>query len=204
MPVFSFAFILAWNNLFFENHITQSRLLLTAKERGHIMTNDSISSITSTKPISSSDSASIKLTNATKVKLEALGINTTNIKTEIQGQAALRTAEEKRKALQKLKTESANRSQEVIKTEAKSLAAQVGASVSDDDSVSDILIKVASKVNDLKASAGDDSTKQAEADQDQAKYEALANEYSSVQAAQSKLSGSMDGLAQLNKIYQNI
>ena len=161
------------------------------------MTNDSISSVSSAIAVSSTSSSSAaKLTTATKAKLEALGISTTNITTEAEGQIALKIAQTKAEAT---KSKPPEKQDESIKTEAKTLASQVGASVSDSDSTDEILNKISSKISELKASAGDDQTKLAEIENYQASLDKLSETYASM-PSQAKLDNSMSNLANYNKV----
>ncbi|MFA7658481.1 MAG: hypothetical protein WCY19_03515 [Candidatus Gastranaerophilaceae bacterium] len=167
------------------------------------MASDSISSVNGTNSANGS-STSTALTAATKAKLEALGINTKNITTEAQGQTLLKTAQVKTEAMKKAKDSQKNSSKNSLKTEVKSLASEVGASISDNDTIDGILNKISSKISELRQSAGDDKVKLAEIQQYQSRFEAVSSQYSDRQAAQAQLSGSMNGLANLNKIYQNL
>jgi hypothetical protein len=165
---------------------------------------DTISAVSSASSTSSSSSSSTKLTAATKAKLEALGIDTTNIATESEGQITLKVAEAKQEATQKAQSSSSNSSEESIKTEAKSLATSMNVSVSDNDTTSDILDKISEKLTSLQQDAGDDKVKLAELGNYQQQYEALTGQYSSMQTSQAQLSNSMSALASYNKVYQNL
>ena len=171
------------------------------------MTTDSISSISATSAagkLENTSSTGAKLTQATKAQLEALGVSTANITTETQGQAALTSAKSKAEAGKQAHAPHGNSTESSIKTEAKTLASQVGSSVSDDDKVDDIINKVSAKITDLRASAGDDKTKLAAVDSDQAQLDAISNSLASTKSGQAQLSGSMNGLASMNKVYQNL
>ena len=164
---------------------------------------DSIDSIKGAKPIGIGNSA-IALSAATKAKLEALGIDTKNIKTEAQGQAILIAIEKRKKELHGILGVPEHPPKDTVKDEAKNLAAAVGISVSDNDPTDEILNKIAAKINQLKQGAGDDKEKLAQVAQFESKYEEISGQVSNSQAAKAKLSGSMDALANMNKIYQNL
>lgn len=161
---------------------------------------DSISSLSSASSASNSSSSnanSTKLTSATKSKLEALGVDTTNITTEAEGQIALKSAQAKQKAAQH--SQASNSSEDSIKSEAKSLASSIGVSVADNDSTDTILSNIASKLTEMKADAGEDETKLAEVQQYEQQYEAISGNYTAMQASQAQLAASMNGLATYNK-----
>lgn len=172
------------------------------------MSNDSISSVSTTSSLNSLSSASTAnqpLTAATKAKLDALGVDTTSIKTETQGQVALSAAQTKQEAQKSAHShQGGNSSMESIKNEAKSLASQVGVSVSDEDKVDDILSKVASKISELQVAAGTDETKLAQVQQYQSQYDSISSSLSNMQAAKAQLSSSMDNMASYNKMAHGL
>jgi len=170
------------------------------------MSNESISALTSASSVSTASSSSTtKLSAATKSKLEAMGIDTTNITTEVQGQTALKAAELKKEAAaQKAGGAQGNSSEASIKADAKSLASQVGASVADDDSIDDIMSKISSKIRELRASAGTDESKLAEIEGYQTQLDSISSTYSAMQTSQAQLSSSMSGLASYNKASLNL
>lgn len=165
---------------------------------------DSISAVSAsaTSNTSSSSSSSTKLTDATKAQLEALGIDTTNITTEADGQAALKAAEANKETAKM--SQASNPSEDSIKTDAKSLASELGVSISDDDTTDDILDKISSAISQLREAAGDDQTKLAEVEKYQDEYDTISGDYTNMQTSQAQLTNSMSGLASYNKIYQNL
>jgi len=169
------------------------------------MTNTSVSSVSGTSSASgveSKSASSTKLTQATKLALQSLGVDTTNITTETQGQTALSKA--KAEEAKKSQAPHGNPSEDSIKASAKSLATTVGVAIADKDSTSEIISKISAKITELKASAGEDKTKLAEVDNYQTQLDAISNSLASAKSGQAQLSGSMNGLANLNKIYQNL
>lgn len=172
---------------------------------------DVINAIGSTSAVSGSSpvsSANTKLTAETKSKLEALGVDTTNITTEAQGQIALLQAQQQQQIHHGHKAHSGNdkAEMETLKSEATSLAAKVGITVSSDEKVSDIVAAIGPVIEAKVAAAGNDQSKIAEAQELQGEYgllsASLSNleaQHSQAQASQAKLSSSMDGLANYNK-----
>lgn len=146
----------------------------------------------------SSSSSSQKLTEATKKKLEYLGIDTANIKTESQGQVELKVAIQKE--MQKAQATNHGGSEAMIKAQAKDLAYQVGASVSSSQKVGDILTKVSSKITELKQAAGTDETKLSKVYQYQSEYDSIVSSFNNMQTAKNQIATGMDGLANYNKI----
>lgn len=145
-----------------------------------------------------------KLTAATKAALEALGVDTTSILTEAQGQTALKSAKAQAEAPQQAQAPHKNSSMAEIKDEAKQLAAKVGVSVSDNDKIDEILTKISAKIESLKSAAGGDKTKTSEIDGYQAQLESITNSLNSTKSAQSQLSASMNNMAMMNKILLNL
>lgn len=150
-------------------------------------------------------SNSAKLTAATKAKLEALGIDTSHIATEAEGQAILKTAEAKQEEVKKVHANKGGFSaMKDIKAEAKELAAKIGVSISDNDKMDNILNKISEKINELRASAGNEPNKSAQIAQYQSRLDSISNEFLNMKSSKSQLNGSMNALAFYNKIYQNL
>lgn len=149
---------------------------------------------------SSSSNSTDKITDATKKKLEAYasqtGADISNIKTESQAQDVLKAAEAK-KEQQQAQAAQANQggSEAQIKQDITNLAQKMGVEVGNDDKTSDIMDKVATKLTELKASAGTDETKTAEYQEYQGQYDSISAEYSKSQT----LSSSMNMMANYNK-----
>lgn len=145
-----------------------------------------------------------KLSEATKAKLETLGIDTANIKTEAEGQAILKMAEAKPEETRKTHASQGYSSMESIKAEALQLASQIGVSVSGSDKIDDILDKISYKINELRVNTGSDQNKPDQINQYQSKLDTLSNEFLNMQSSKAKLSNSLNCLAAYNKIYQNL
>ena len=144
--------------------------------------------------------SSAPLSAGTRASLEALGVDTANIKTEAQGQEALRVA--KVKATKKPHTTTS--SEGSLKAEAKALATKLGASIPSDGKMEDILNNIKAKIDELIATAGKDPTKLSKIAEYQSQYTNLAKEFSNIQSSQSQLSASMNNMAMMNKIYLNL
>lgn len=151
--------------------------------------------------MSSSSSSEQSLTDTTKKKLEALGLDTSNIQTETQGQQKLQEAQQSQSQQQNQgQSQNNNSSQTDLISEAKSLAGKVGASISDTDSIDDMISKLSTKISAIKTDAGEDNTKLQQAQQYQSELDSLQNQYTQSQQLQSMLAGSMNAMANANKI----
>lgn len=173
------------------------------------MTDNSINSIGSTSAVSSKSSSSAsKISAETKAKLQALGLDPTKYTTEAQAQAAIAQAQQGVQQTGQAGGGGNKEEMEAIKSDAQSLAAQVGASYDSNAKVPDIMAAISDKINSLQAEAGDDPVKlqQVKADEDQ--FETISNSISTMetqkQTAQAQLNGSMDGLARYNKVGLNL
>mgnify|MGYP001805805869 CR=1 FL=1 len=167
------------------------------------MTGDSLNSVRGPKSIGGGSSA-ISLSSATKAKLEALGIDTSKIKTEAQGQAILKAIEKRKKELHGILGPQEQPPKDNVKAEAKNLASAVGISASDDDTTNEILNKISAKLKQLRQSAGDDKEKLAQVKQFEGKYQEISGQVSDTPEAKAKLSASMDALANMNKFFLNL
>jgi predicted RNase H-like nuclease (RuvC/YqgF family) len=156
-----------------------------------------------------SSSSTTQLSETTKKKLQDLGIDSSNIKTEAQAQQAIKEKEATTANSQNSQQKSQDNGQppqggqsqsSSIITEAKSLASKVGASVSDSDSADDIISKVSAKISSIKAEAGDDETKLKQVESYQNELSLLQKQASQQQQMQSMLTGSMDAMAAANKL----
>jgi len=156
------------------------------------------------------------LTAQTKIQLQSLGIDTTNIKTEAQGQTALESSQESQQSQSTQQTENNqqskpaggdNSSADAIKEEAVALAQKIGASVSSNDELNDILDAISQAISKLQAQAVNDPQKAEQVAQYQAEFQSLcqsvsamqsSNQESSVQTASSQIQASMNVLASYN------
>ncbi len=160
---------------------------------------DAISSVSSSSVASSSSSTS-KLSESTKKKLEALGLDPTKYTSEAAAQAAITSAQ---KAQQAQQTQAQGQPQDdsssidTIETNVKSLAANMGLSVGNDDEIDDIFDNISNKISELQSAAGTDETKKAELSSFQSQYSALSSEYAQAMATKNMTGAS--ALASYNK-----
>lgn len=150
------------------------------------------------------------LTQATKIRLEALGIDTSGIRTESEGQLKLKEVQSTTTANKSQKKESdsegsskkagsSNPSMDSIRQDVKALAADVGVRYSESDDVDDVLLAIEKKISSLAGSV-DSSNKESsgEVKAYQARYDAIYTTYKSAQASQSMLTQGLDMLASYN------
>jgi len=142
-----------------------------------------------------SGSSSTAITSDIKKKLQALGLDPSKYSTEAQAQAAITQAQAQQQPPQK----PSGSKDDSIKTEVQDLASKMGITAASEDKISDILTKISDKISELRASAGTDPTKQAEADSYEYQYTTLSNDFSQKESSKSKLTGTLEGLANYNK-----
>lgn len=173
----------------------------------------SINATSSSSTTTNSSSSAQKLTNETKQQLEALGVDTTNITTEAQGQIALLQAQQEHTQAAHLNGHAGSGKEEIqeLKSKATELAAKVGVSVSSDEKLSDIMSAVGPAIDAKVSAAGNDQAKIEEAQELQDEYSALSSSLSNIQAqhaqntqGQQALSSSLDTLAAQNKLYHQV
>lgn len=142
-----------------------------------------------------------KLTAATKAKLEALGVDTSTIKTEAEGRMKLQQVlTEKSHGAEKSKKVHKNGPEEEIMAKVKKLADDMNVSYSDNDTVDDILNRITTKVEELMANAGDDNKKKSEA----IDFGGRLNELKEMQQSQVDLSGTMNMTANMNIAFHGL
>jgi len=147
------------------------------------------SSASTSSSTSSSSSSAQKLSDETKNKLKALGVDTTSITSEAQGQIALLQAQQQQKAQggEKSKGGDAGKAEmESIKTEATSLASKLGITVSKDEKVQDIMAAIGPAVEAKVSAAGTDQNKIAEAQALQTEFSTISSSLSNMEAQHSK------------------
>jgi len=153
---------------------------------------------------SGSSSSAQKLTDDTKKKLEELGVDTTGITTEAQGQIALLQAQQAQGGEKAHSGGGGKEAMENIKSQATALAAKVGVQVSSDEKISDIMAAIGPAIDAKVSAAGNDQTKIAEVQELQSEYDSISSSLSNMQAQhqakQAQLTGSLEGLANYNKI----
>lgn len=178
------------------------------------MSVNAISSMSGASFSSSSTSSSTALTDATKKQLESLGIDTSQIKTEAEGQQKLKetqatqASQSGQSAQGQQQQNGASSEIDTIKAQATDLASQLGVSVSDNDKVEDILENISTKLTEMTVQAGNDPQKLQELSQYESQFEMIGGEYLNLQAqkqaSQGQLTGSLNNLANYNKIFFNL
>lgn len=144
------------------------------------MSIDAVSSMGGASSASiSSGASSSKISEDTKKKLRALGLDPSRYTSEAEAQAAIQEAMSKQIAQ---KPNGADGFKQ-IEEEAKALAAQMGVSVGNNDKLDDIMSSISSKIDELKSSAGSDENKLAQVNDYSAKFSAISNELTQLQAA---------------------
>lgn len=168
----------------------------------------------------SSSSSAQKLTDATKNQLQLLGIDTTKITTEAQGQTILSQALQAQQSLQPQVqqtqniTNSKNNSNDEIKSlkeQAIELSGKVGVTVSQNERLSDIIATLGPAIESKISAAGSDQTKIAEAQELEAEYDLISSSLTKIQtqSQQSKqssqtLNTSLNNMAMLNIIFHKL
>ena len=158
------------------------------------------------------------LSAQTKSQLQSLGIDTTNITTETQGQAALQSSQGSQQSQNTQQTQGTQQSSHAgggnsaiqsIKNDAIALAQKVGASVGSNDKLNDILSSISQALSNMQAQAANNPQKLDRVNACQSEYQSLCQSISSVQssmeaskaqsqAGASQIQGSMNGLAIYN------
>ena len=140
-----------------------------------------------------------KLTEATKAKLIALGVDITGIVTESEGQMKLKEAQFERVSGKSEQNQKTAENDSVLQ-QARKLAHSLNISYSDRDTVNDLISKISTKINELKAAAGDDSHKNENVKYYQARLDELEKSYLS----QLELSASMSLMSNMNKAFHGL
>lgn len=140
-----------------------------------------------------------KLSEATKQKLQALGIDPTSVTSEAQAQTLI-TAAQSRRQVQKTNNENNSKntcsSESELISRAKSLAAQMGVSVSSTESLSDILSKLTSRIS---AMSGQKNSNVKDLQKFQAEISSIQSEYSTVQSNEDSMYTALNYTANMNK-----
>ena len=142
-----------------------------------------------------------KLSEETKRKLQALGIDTTNVTSEAQAQMLI-TAAQSRQQVQKTDTqnkETTCSSELELITKAKNLASKMGVSISQNSTMSEILTSLSNKISTLTFQTENDKTKSNEVQQFRTELTAIENEYSTLTQSQNSIFSAMNISANLNK-----
>jgi|GEM_PF-3609535 len=162
------------------------------------------------------------LTPQTKARLETLGVDTSNIQTEAQGQTTLQEAQSSGQNQSTQQSQGSQQGQqsggdhaafEAIKQQATSLAEKLGVSVSSTDKLSDILDSISKTITNMQTQAVNDPQKAAQVAQYQSEYEALGQSIQSLESSKAasgsqqtatQLQASLTGLANYNVASMSI
>lgn len=150
------------------------------------------------------------LSEITRQKLQNLGIDASNIKTEQEGQTKIQEAQsaqanQQPQAIQQQQSIGQNSQMDSIKEQALELADKIGVSLPKNAKLSEIMEKISDKITSMQAQAAKDPSKAAEVAKYAAEFQSLAqtvsNMQTSKQASQAvgdKLQSSMSALAAYN------
>lgn len=175
---------------------------------------NSISTFSAMQATSISSSSSNRLSEETKKKLEALGIDTSNIKTEAEGQAKLNQV----KAAQSAAAEKANQTHqnsgvptnvqmETIKSQAVELAQKLGAKVDSNEKLANIMAAISEALKNYKVQSVNSPEKLEKYQAYQKQYDAISSSLQSMEdqkSSQSKMSNSMAAMANYNIAFFNL
>lgn len=147
------------------------------------------------------------LSDATKMKLQVLGIDPASVSSETQAQVLIANAQA-RQAVQKTTNEDNSKntcsSECELISRAKNLASKMSVSVSNDKSLSEILNSLSSKINTLNNQSEGDSAKIKEFQQFQSELSSIQSEYSTVKQNQNSMYTAMNLSANMNKFMLGI
>lgn len=153
----------------------------------------------STGSTTGASASSSVLSDDTKKKLQALGLDPSKYTSEAQAQQAIQDAQTKQESTR----QSGNKgSFETIKTEVQELAGSMGISAGSNDKISDIMSSISDKISELQSSAGSDQTKLSQVNSYNSQYTSITNEIAQMEAAKSMTGAT--ALANYNKIALGI
>lgn len=165
----------------------------------------SVSSVSSAISLNSasnnSSSSASTLSDATKAKLKALGLNPSDYKTEAEAQSAI-TQAQTQEAARKEHDAQNNATEQSIKMEAESLAAELNVNISNTDTMDDIINKLTDAVSSVNGSS--DPTKANQANAYQQQLQSISQEYENFTKSQSMLSNSLSAMAAYNKVAHGL
>lgn len=171
----------------------------------------SINSINSSMMTSSvSSSTSNRLTEDTKKKLEALGVDTFKIKTESEGLSVLSQIKEAQaaQAVQQAQKPDSMPQMDNLREQIASLASKVGVSLSPDGSPSDAMIAISNAITVMRIQAANNVDKISKVDSCQAQYDAISSSLAVLESqkssTQNQITGGMSAIANYNKIFFNL
>lgn len=154
---------------------------------------------------STGQSSQSQLSEETKRKLQALGIDPSTVTSETQAQALIAAAQQQ---VQQTTNESSSQntccsSECELISRAKILAEKIGVQTSTNDSLENLIDKISSKITSL-TSLNNDSKAQSETNQYQNELTSIQNEYSTVSSNQNSIMTAMNLTANMNKLLLGI
>ena len=138
-----------------------------------------------------------ELSSSTKQKLEALGIDPTTVTSEAQAQSLIAQAEAAKHQQNSGQQQGGNSSEQELLSEAKDLASKVGATVSSNDTLDDIIDNIAEEIQ-IMLNSGDRS-EISQAQGYQAQLESISDRADSIQTTQQNIFNAMDMVSISNK-----
>lgn len=139
------------------------------------------------------------LSESTKRQLEALGIPVTDEMTEAQAQTKIQEAQ-RQEAAENGDNEGQNLSETEVLADAKSLAARVGVSYEEDESVTEILDKISEELDAMIDEAGENPQEINTILEYYRELTSLDDQYDSIQTAQNSMYAAMNMVSTNNKI----
>lgn len=139
------------------------------------------------------------LSESTKRQLEALGIPVTDGMTEAQAQTKIQEAQ-RQEAAENGDNEGQNLSETEVLADAKSLAARVGVSYEEDESVTEILDKISEELDAMIDEAGENPQEINTILEYYRELTSLDDQYDSIQTTQNSMYAAMNMVSTNNKI----
>lgn len=141
---------------------------------------NAVSSLGGASFAGSASGASSKISEDTKKKLLALGLNPADYKNETDAQAAIAAHQHQQQEGTK---KAGGGDFKRIEEEAQALAAEMGVAVGQNAKINDIMDKISSKLSELESNSGSDSTKTAQINDFSNKFTTISNELAQLQAS---------------------
>ena len=138
-----------------------------------------------------------ELSSSTKQKLEALGIDPTTVTSEAQAQSLIAQAEATKHQQNSGQQQGGNSSEQELLSEAKDLASKVGAAVSSNDTLDDIIDNIAEEIQ-IMLNSGDQS-QISQAQGYQAQLAEISDRTDSIQTTQQNIFNAMNMVSISNK-----
>ena len=157
----------------------------------------SISSLSSAQAGAVSTYQNNTLSAATKQKLEALGIDPSSVTSEAQALISQAEATQHQQNANSENNGGGNSSEQELMSEAKSLATAVGASVSSDDTLDDIISNIDTKIQAMLNSGDENQFKLAQGYQSQ--LASLSERADTVTSTQNNIFNAMNMVSVSNK-----